>query len=65
MCTISSTFLRFERLMDNEKVYLDPDVSFHTICRRLAVSPSSLDEILIQELGMSGDELVDSYRPDS
>lgn len=62
MCAISSTFLRFERLMDKEKVYLNPDVSFHTICRSLSVSPSSLDEILLQELGMNGDELVDFYR---
>ena len=62
MCAISSTFLRFERMMNIEKVWLNPDVSFRTICRRLSVSPSSLDEILLRELGVSGDELVDFYR---
>lgn len=62
MCAISSTYLRFERLMDNEKVYRNPDITFRSICRRLAISPSSLEEILLRELGMSGDELVDFYR---
>ncbi len=62
MCAINPIFLRFERLMDTEKVYLNPDITFRDICRRLFVSPSSLDEILLDEIGMNGDELIDFYR---
>lgn len=62
MCAIHSTFLCFERLMDTEKVYRNPDISFRNICRQLSVSPSSLNEILLDEIGMNGDELIDFYR---
>lgn len=62
MCAISSTYLRFERLMDREKVYRNPNVTFRSLCRMLSVSPASLNEIILRELGIGGEELIDYYR---
>lgn len=62
MCAISTTFSRFERLMESEQVLRNPSTSFNSICRRLHVAPSSLNEYIEEELGLSGEELVGRMR---
>lgn len=62
MCAISTTFSRFERLVNSEQVLRDPTTSFHSICRRLHVAPSSLNEYIEEELGLSGEELLGRLR---
>lgn len=62
MCAISTTFTRFERLVDSEQILLNPSTSFNSICRRLHVAPSSLNEYIEEELGLSGEELVERLR---
>lgn len=36
-------------------------LDFRTVCRRLRCSPVDLDELLVSELGMDGDEVVELY----
>lgn len=40
--------------------------SYPSICRRLHVAQDDLDELLLNELGLCGDELVEAFlQPDS
>lgn len=40
----------------------NPVASYREICKKLKVSPADLDELLMDELGMNGDEVVEMYR---
>ena len=40
-----------------DRIYEDPDVTFYDLCAALRVSPSDLDEILFEEMGMKGPEI--------
>ncbi|MBR1575123.1 MAG: hypothetical protein IJ654_01600 [Bacteroidales bacterium] len=62
MFTWDHTFRRFAALMDEEKIWLDPAVSFRRICRGLGVSARSFDRFLNAELGFHGDEILHNYR---
>lgn len=62
MYTISGAYEIFERMLDVEKIYLIPYLDFDTICGWIGVNPSELDILLSDELGMTGDELLDFYR---
>lgn len=57
-----TSYRRFARLVEDGESLRDPDITFKSICRRLLVSPSSLDEIIEKELGMKGQEVIDNYR---
>lgn len=39
-----------------------PLPSFEEICGRIGVSPRLLENLLFEELGVSGEELLSSYR---
>jgi len=62
MCAFETCYRRFARLIENGEILRDPDVTYKSICRRLLISPSSLDEIIERELGMKGQEVIDIYR---
>ncbi len=54
-------YASFEMAMDEERLYrLIPD--FQGICLRIGAEPAALDAKLYEELGYSGQELVDFYR---
>ena len=50
------------RLMLDEKIYLKKGMTFGCVCRIIGVSPEDLDEVVIREMGMSGQSLMDAYR---
>ncbi len=52
-------YAAFERAMNEEKLYRDYD--FLGICLRIGADPVALDESLVEELGYSGQDLVDLY----
>lgn len=52
----------FCRLMTEENLYVDPSLSFATVCRWIGVSPSELDLELGNELGFSGEALIRHLR---
>ncbi len=48
-----------------EEFRLDPDsaLDFTDICReRLGIPPGAMDELLLAELGMTGEEIIAEYR---
>ena len=50
-------YAAFERAMDEGKVFLDLD--FEEICDALGADGEALDRLIIEELGFSGQWLVD------
>ena len=62
MFTFDKPFAEFAQMMDNEKIWLDPSVSFASICRRLGVSRHRFDRFLQKDLGFRGEEILAVYR---
>lgn len=62
MATLIKLFKRFEKLMDEDEIYLDPDIDFDGICRMLHCSPSDLNEYLEDQFGMDGEAILERYR---
>ena len=62
MFTFDYTFSTFFRLMETERIWLDPDVDFPCICRILDVPRRPFDRFLYHELGFRGAEILSLYR---
>ena len=52
-------YVAIERAMNVEKLYLKYD--FKEICQRIGADSYFLNELIIGELGFSGQDLVDYY----
>lgn len=62
MKTLTKNYERFALLLENGIAKKNPSIDFQTICRCLGVAPSDLDEILREETGFGGDEILERYR---
>lgn len=51
-----------ERLLDDEKLYLDRELTFSRICEWLNVPVVIMDCILMHELGVDGEGLLEAFR---
>lgn len=51
-----------ERLLNDEKIYLDRELSFSRICGWLKVPELLMDAFLRKELGVGGEELLATLR---
>lgn len=60
MCNLEKKYKAFALALENRSA--DREDSYREICGRLKVSPLDLDEILYEELGMGGEEIVGIYR---
>lgn len=52
----------FEKLMHEERIYLDREIGFSGICALIGADPTALDSHIKRELGHSGQSIVDLYR---
>ena len=57
-----SKYAQFGRLIEKDKIYKEPGISYRTICRMIGVRPRNLDRLLRKELGMDGTMLIDIFR---
>lgn len=62
MTITQKVYEEFARLLEEDKVYLDPETNFRTICCSLDVDPYEFDEFLMRELGFRGEEILERYR---
>ncbi|MCQ2176928.1 MAG: hypothetical protein MJY41_03190 [Bacteroidales bacterium] len=62
MKTLMNTYSRFERLVSSLAASGNLDTDFRGVCRILGVSPYSLEEVIENQLGLTGDEIMDIYR---
>ncbi|MBP3794786.1 MAG: hypothetical protein ILA23_01935 [Bacteroidales bacterium] len=62
MKTLDEQYLRLEKLLDEEKIYLVKEVSFADLCAAIGADRQAMDDHLQQELGMDGEELMRTFR---
>lgn len=62
MRTIAATYSDFSRMILDDRIYEDDTIAYADICSSLHVCPSDLDEILYDELGMNGNEILQSFQ---
>ena len=48
--------------MLDDRIYEDETVTFTDICTALGASPSDLNEKLVEEMGMNGPEILQSFQ---
>ena len=54
---------RFERILESDLSRGGGQEDFCDICRKhLGIPPGAMDEVLLAELGMSGEEIIAEYR---
>lgn len=58
MRTLEDSYDLLEKLVDEERIYMDPAVSFHRLCVWICAPEKDLDSLLRSELGVGGDELL-------
>ena len=46
----------------DDRIYEDDTIAYTDICSSLHVCPADLDEILYDELGMNGNEILQSFQ---
>ena len=59
---MEDNYALLERLVDEERIYLDPSFPFGRVCRLLGVRREEMDELLTAELGLGGDALFEALR---
>lgn len=55
---MKTAYEKFAALLETETA---KGKDFPALCKLLGVSPVSLEEVLLEELGMTGQEVVDKY----
>lgn len=55
-------FQLFEKLMDEESIYIDRSLNFSGICKIIGADQAALDAYIREELGYSGEEVLETYR---
>jgi len=59
---LQESYSLFERLMHERKIYLEESIDFLAICRLLNVDSKSFDDLIHNETGYWGNELISLYR---
>ena len=59
---VEDAFILFERLLNEDKLYLSPELDFSRICAAIGISTRELDAYVREELGIGGQNLMDIYR---
>lgn len=62
MRTLDESYALFEKLVDEEKIYMDPRVSFPMLCAWMDAPERELDRRVRSELGLSGSGLLARLR---
>ena len=60
--SIEEQYEVFGRLLIEDRIYVDPNVTFPMICRWLGADEKELDEKILSELGVNGRTLLRTYR---
>lgn len=52
----------FSALLEKERIYMDPALTFGTVCKWIHADKESLDRYIMEETGYSGDDILKAYR---
>lgn len=59
---LPEAYARLADLLLDDKIHLDPAVGFAEVCIRAEADPQAMDLLVRDELGMSGQDLVQALR---
>ena len=59
---MTDKYAAFSRLLEEDKLYRDRSLRFEDLCQRIGTDPAALEEVLLRELGMTGEEILSMFR---
>lgn len=59
---INEGYELFARLMEDEKVYMNPFLTFDSVCALIGVGYRELDDYIRGQLGCGGHDIMKAYR---
>jgi len=62
MTAIEKAYDRFGRMMYKDEIYKVSGITFSDICAQLRVDEDALNEIIFEEMGMNGPEILYSFQ---
>ena len=62
MITLLASYSVFWELLDRERIYLDESLDFTTVCKYMGVPSEGLDNLLFQETGFHGQDILTRFR---
>ncbi|MCR5520194.1 MAG: hypothetical protein K6F21_07665 [Bacteroidales bacterium] len=62
MRTIADAYEEFSKMVLEDHIYEDDTIDFQDICRALRVAPADLNEVLVEEMGMNGPEILQYFQ---
>ena len=62
MITLLASYAVFWDLLDRERIYLDQSLDFSTVCDYIGIARERLDNLLYEEIGMSGQDILAHFR---
>lgn len=55
----NDAYKELELMLLSDRIYEDDDISFREICKELNVKHSSFNRLLVEELGYTGEQILD------
>ena len=62
MITLLTAYAVFWELLDRERIYKDKDLDFATVCDFIGIDPERLDNLLFEETGLRGQDILARFR---
>ena len=62
MITLLASYAVFWNLLDSERIYLDQSLDFSTVCDFIGIDRGRLDNLLLEETGMHGQDILAHFR---
>ena len=62
MITLMSAYAVFWDLLDQLEIYKDGNLDFSTVCEYMGADRSRLDALLLEETGLSGQEILSAFK---
>lgn len=62
MKTVYNIYEEFAKCLLEDRIFEDPRVGYKELCSFLGVKEEELDEFLFQEIGESGERILEEFR---
>ena len=62
MKTLSQAYAAFADLMTDDIYLSAPCLTSEAVCAQIGVSPTDLNEVIFNEMGLSGPEILNSFQ---
>ncbi|MBQ9878212.1 MAG: hypothetical protein IJM29_04820 [Bacteroidales bacterium] len=62
MITLLTAYAVFWEMLDRERIYMDKNLDFQTVCDYIGIDRSRLDRLIYEETGLHGQEVLTHFR---